>query len=203
MSKIVSYIHLMRTIYYLNSRTADFSVIPKLQATRNVFKTRFNAVKSKAASAIPGASKVATKIDDVIPDAPPPAPAAKPKGWWGRNSERIFGGDTQEGIPRAGLLDKTLAAGSIAALPLGFAPMFLKSADTKAVENMRRQDEMRESIGLKPLAATPQMIAENAQKAAKSAINTISDSASGIRVTNPAGAMQPPPPLPPGSLRGY
>lgn len=189
MSKIVSYIHLMRTIYYLNSTTADFSVIPTLQTTRNAFKSGFNAIKPKVAS--------------VIPDATPPVSAAKPKGWWGRNSERILGGDTREGIPRAGLLDKTLAAGSIAAVPLGFAPMFLKSADTKAVENMRRQDEVRESIGLKPLAATPQMIAENAQKAAKSAINTISNSASGIRVTNPAGAMQPPPPLPPGSMRGY
>lgn len=112
---------------------------------------------------------------------------------------KVLGGDTAQGIPQAGLLDKALAAGTLASIPVGIAGMVVPGADTRAVNAMRAEDKIRESRGLSALAATPQMIKEKAAQAGQMATNTMSNN--GTRVTNPVTNMRLPGELPPNSLR--
>lgn len=117
----------------------------------------------------------------------------------GALGKKVLGGDTAQGIPQAGLLDKTLAVGTLASIPMGIAGMVIPSADTKAVNAMRAEDKLRESKGLSALAATPQMIKEKAAQLGTRATNTVSDA--GTRVTTPVSNMRLPGQLPPNSLR--
>lgn len=199
---------------YMNSPTADFAGVPFLRKAVGTI----NSGASKVASAVPEA--VATVQDGVdavksnfprrlkksqvkdvpvvdaavskVPDTPAPV---KKKGW----GEKLLGGDTQEGIPKAGLLDKVLAAGTVASIPMMAAPLFIPDANTRAIQAMRTQDAAREAAGLSQLAATPQMIAEKAEAAKTALSNTFSNS-EGVRVTNPPSNIIPPPPLRPGSM---
>lgn len=101
-------------------------------------------------------------------------------------------------LPKANMLDKAFAVGGLASIPLTVGSLAIPSADTRAVEAMRKQDAAREAKGLKPLAMTPQLIAEQAQKAKNAVSNTIGD----IRTTLPTQTPQIPP-LPPNSMRNY
>lgn len=88
--------------------------------------------------------------------------------------------------------------GMMAGTPLMLAPLFMEDANTKAVKAMRAEDKKRELMGLKPLAATPQMIAEDAAKAASSAFSYSQDN---TRVINMTPKYILPGELPSGSLR--
>lgn len=99
--------------------------------------------------------------------------------------------------PQVGFLDRAIGVGTLASVPIGVAGMVVPNADTRAVESMRKADAAREAQGLKPLAMTPQLIAE---KAAAMSPKTMSSTVGDIRTTNPAPAMLPGD-LPPGSLR--
>lgn len=48
-------------------------------------------------------------------------------------------------------------AAMIATTPIGIAPLFLKDADTKALEQMRKEDARRQALGLPPLAINKQL----------------------------------------------
>lgn len=112
---------------------------------------------------------------------------------------KVFGGDTAQGIPQAGLLDKALAFGTLASIPVGIAGMVSPSADVKAVNAMRAEDKMREAKGLSALATTPQMVKEKAAQMGQTATNTFSNG--DTRVTTPNTGMTIPGQLPPNSLR--
>lgn len=101
-------------------------------------------------------------------------------------------------IPKAGLLDKALAFGTLASIPIGIGAIAIPSADTRAVNAMREEDKMREAKGLSQLAATPQLIKEKARQAPEGATNTMSNGAT--RVTNMNPNQIPTPSLPPRSM---
>lgn len=98
-------------------------------------------------------------------------------------------------IPKAGFIDKAAGIGTLAVIPTTIGSMLLPDANTRAVQSMRLEDKAREAKGLKPLAATPQLIAEQAEKAK----NAVSKTVGNIRNTNPAPNSLPGP-LPPNSL---
>jgi hypothetical protein len=100
--------------------------------------------------------------------------------------------------PQTSNLDRILGIGTLASIPFGLASLALPSADVRAVENMRKMDLAREAQGLKPLATTPQMVAEAAQKAKQSAATT--STVNGVMTANPAPTKLPGE-LPPGSMR--
>lgn len=99
--------------------------------------------------------------------------------------------------PQTTNLDRAIGIGTMASIPFGLAQLALPSADTRAVQNMRKMDIAREVKGLAPLPINPQMIAENAQKAKQAATtNTVN----GVMTANPVPARLPGE-LPPGSMR--
>ena len=100
--------------------------------------------------------------------------------------------------PKTTNLDRAIGIGTIATIPFGIASLALPSADTRAVERMRKVDLAREAKGLQPLALNPQMIAENAQKAKQAAETT--NTVNGVMTANPVPARLPGE-LPPGSMR--
>jgi hypothetical protein len=93
--------------------------------------------------------------------------------------------------PKAGFLDRAIGIGTLASVPLGVSSMVLPDANTRAVESMRKADTVREAAGLKPLAMTPQLIAEKAAQAAQ---------AGSVRVANIKSNRIPTPDLAPGSM---
>ena len=100
--------------------------------------------------------------------------------------------------PQTTNLDRILGIGTIASIPFGIASLALPSADTRAVQEMRKVDLDREAKGLPALALNPQMIAENAQKAKQLARTT--STVNGVMTANPVPSRLPGE-LPPGSMR--
>lgn len=55
-------------------------------------------------------------------------------------------------------LGNTLNAVGLAGIPLGLAPLVMKDANTKALEQMRNEDKLREAKGLAPLATNTRLM---------------------------------------------
>lgn len=147
-------------------------------------------VKKGAKNSADDVAKAGVGVADDVAKAVPGTP---------EKANKFFGGNTAQGLPQAGMLDRALAVGSIGAIPLSLAPIFMPNADTRAVQAMRTEDKIREARGLNQLAATPQLIAEKAKEAQNMATNTINSM--GTRVTVPNTNMLLPGELPPNSLR--
>jgi hypothetical protein len=97
-------------------------------------------------------------------------------------------------IPKAGLLDRALAFGTLASIPIGIGAVALPSADTRAVNAMRTEDKAREAQGLPQLSATSQLLKEKAQQMSQTMNN------GATRVTNMNPNQIPAPGLPPRSM---
>jgi hypothetical protein len=97
-------------------------------------------------------------------------------------------------IPKASKLDKALAFGTLASVPIGIGSMVMPSGDTRAINKMREEDKLREAKGLPQLAATGDLLKQKAQQMAQTMSN------GGTRVTNINPNQVPAPPLPPRSM---
>lgn len=98
---------------------------------------------------------------------------------------------------KAGVWEKINAvgnAGMLASIPFMALPFMMKDANTAALENMRKEDKIREAVGLRPLTTTTQLAqtADSLQDAGTAARKVFSSPLTGVRVANPASGVYNP-----------
>lgn len=169
--------------------------------SNNAPTANFNGLMRMVGSAVKGMAKPAMQnVDDVGKAAGATATALSPA-----HVQELTKLAEDAKNYRNGNWNKAFTVGTVAGVPLMAAPLVMPDANTRAVQSMRAEDKRREAMGLKPLAATPQMIAENASKAAEVLPNkapNFSYSLDNSRIVNMTPQYVLPGELPANSLRG-
>lgn len=182
----------MRLLSKFSSTDYNISHFGRLDA----IKGGVNTLKNGASKLMSGGAKTVAQAGNEVVDAAKTAQQLNPQDIAALTALAQDAKTYRQGKwGKAGVIANV---GMMAGTPLMLAPMFMEDANTKAVKAMRAEDKAREARGLKPLAATPQMIAEDAAKVASGAFSYSSDD---TRIVNMAPKYILPGELPVGSLR--